>query len=113
MIEKLAMDLLNDLVGSRVYFDRAPDKVERPYIVLLQAGGDSVEFLDGPSGMDLVRLQVDVYAETRTEANELMSQVRVRLQVLQASAIGAPLSLYESAVALYRRSCDFRILASA
>ena len=113
MIEKLAMDLLNDLVGSRVYFDHAPDNVERPYIVLVQVGGDPVEFLDGPSDMDFVRLQVDVYAEKRTEANELMSQARLRLRVLQASAIGAPLSLYESAVALYRRSCDFRMLAAA
>jgi hypothetical protein len=113
MIEKLVMDFLADLVGSRVYFDRAPDKVERPYIVLLQVGGDPVEFLDGPSSMDLVRLQIDVYAETRTSANELMSQVRTRLHPLQASPVGAPVSLYESAVALYRRSCDFRILAAA
>lgn len=113
MLEKLVMELLNDLVGRRVYFDHAPDQVDRPYIVLLQVGGESVEFLDGPSDKDFVRLQIDVYAETRTAANELMTQVRLRLRTLQASAIGAPVSLYESAVALYRRSCDFRILAAA
>ncbi|MFJ3316118.1 DUF3168 domain-containing protein [Herbaspirillum huttiense] len=107
------MDLLTDLVGGRVYFDRAPDQVGIPYIVLLQVGGDPVEFLDGPSDMDLIRLQIDVYSETRTSANELMSQARIRLRTLQASAIGAPVSLHESAVGLYRRSCDFRILASA
>ncbi|WP_166675058.1 DUF3168 domain-containing protein [Herbaspirillum huttiense] len=107
------MDLLNELVAGRVYFDHAPDQVGVPYIVLLQVGGEPVEFLDGPSDMDLIRLQIDIYSETRTSANELMSQARIRLRTLQASAIGAPVSFYESAVGLYRRRCDFRILAPA
>lgn len=113
MIEKTVMDLLNDLVESRVFFDQAPVDVDRPYIILQQVGGEPVEFLEGPSGEDFVRLQIDVYAGARTSANELMSQVRLRMNDLQASAIGAPFSAYESAVALYRRSCDFRLLASA
>ncbi|MFS2112731.1 DUF3168 domain-containing protein [Herbaspirillum frisingense] len=111
MIEKTVMDLLNDLVQNRVFFDQAPADVDRPYIILQQVGGEPIEFLEGPSGKDFVRLQIDVYAGTRTSANALMSQVRFRLDDLQASAIGAPFSLYEAAVELYRRSCDFRILA--
>ncbi|WP_443113313.1 DUF3168 domain-containing protein [Herbaspirillum seropedicae] len=113
MIEKTVMELINDLVGGRVYFDHAPEDVSRPYILLQQVGGEPVEFFDKPSDADFVRLQIDVYAEKRTSANDLMSQVRTQLASVQASAIGAPFSRYESAVALYRRSCDFRILAPA
>ncbi|KAF1043060.1 MAG: hypothetical protein GAK35_02380 [Herbaspirillum frisingense] len=113
MIEKTVQDLLNDLVANAVYFDQAVQDTKRPYIVLQQVGGEPLEFLEGPSGKDFVRLQIDVYAKDRTVANSLMSQVRVRLVALQASPVGAPFSLYESSVELYRRSCDFHILAPA
>jgi hypothetical protein len=110
MIEKQVQTLLDDLVGSKVFFDAAPAGTEAPFIILLQVGGEPIEFLDGPSGQDFVRLQVDVHAGKRSEANALMSSVRERMKTLQASPIGAPVSLYEDAVALYRRVCDFRVI---
>lgn len=113
MIEKQVEQLLNPLVGNRVYFEAAPQKVQMPYIILQQVGGNPLEFLGGPSGSDFVRLQIDVWADKRTTANEIMSSVRELMAGIQASPVGAPISMYEPAIDARRRSCDFRILAPA
>jgi hypothetical protein len=112
-MEQQVMNLISGLVDNRVFFDVAPQDTVRPYITLQQVGGTPLEFLEGYSGSDFARLQVDVFASSRTQANEIMTAVRASLAEIKASAIGAPLSLYEQSVATFRRSCDFEILAPA
>lgn len=113
MIEKTVQDLLGPLVAGRVFFDAAPQDAEMPYIILQQVGGEPVQFLEGPSGSDLARLQIDVYAAQRTEANRVMSRIRDLMATLQASPVGAPVSFFEAAIDARRRSCDFQITAPA
>ncbi|WP_050463276.1 DUF3168 domain-containing protein [Herbaspirillum autotrophicum] len=113
MIEKIVQDLVDDLASGGAHFDIVPAGVARPYITLQQVGGAPVAYLSGESGCDIVRMQIDVFGDSRTQANEVMTSLRQRLcgEPLLARPVGAPFSNYESNVNTYRRSCDFYILA--
>jgi hypothetical protein len=115
MIEQQIQTALAGIAQGGVHFDVTPEDTPKPYITLQQAGGSSIEFLEGISDKDDVRIQIDVFASKRTEANRIMSQVRaiVCAAPLHASQIGAPVSGYEASVRTYRRYCDFRFIADA
>jgi hypothetical protein len=112
MIEKTIMDAINSLVADRVFFDAVPQDTLLPYLTLQQVGGSPVGYLDGTDSQDLVRIQIDVFAGNRTQANALMEAVRVILAAdpFNAAAVGSPVSGYESSVQIFRRSCDFMVL---
>ena len=112
MIEKSIMDLLSPLVGDRVFFDQAPQGTPKPYITLLQVGGNNIAFVEGASDNDQVRIQIDVFAGSRTEANDIMTQARslVCSEPLRGAVVGAPVSVHEASVQTFRRFCDFSFL---
>jgi len=112
MIEKEVMDLLDPLVGERTFFDAAPAETVLPYLTIQQVGGAPLQFLEGPSGSDFVRLQINIFAQTRPEANSLMTAVREALSALKATPVGAPFSTYEETVKTFGRHCDFSILTA-
>ena len=109
MIEKDIQDMLEGLAAGGVHFDVAPAGTSKPYITLQQVGGTPIAFLEGDSGGDIVRIQVEVFGASRTQANAVMSSLRQRLcgAPLNAEPVGSPFSDYEASVNTYRRSCDF------
>lgn len=59
-------------VGTRIYPSRAPDEAQLPYLVYLDmAPLDQAQDLDGKGDLSLVRVQVDAWATTATEAKRL------------------------------------------
>lgn len=110
-VESDLYDALKGLVANRVYPDVAPDLTVRPYIVFQQVGGSAINFLDStvPSKKNM-RMQVSVWADTRTAAAGLSRQVEDALRAvapLQTTVLGAPVATYEADTKLRGTRQDF------
>lgn len=111
-MEATLFGLLGPLVGSRCYPDIIPDNPSFPLIVYQQVGGVVVEYLDQTiSDKDNARMQVWVWAKTRTEARDIARQARTAIigSVLQAKTLAAPISTYDEAMKLYGSRTDFSL----
>jgi hypothetical protein len=95
----------------RVYPDVAPAGVARPYITYQAVGGHSPNYLSNTVDLQNARMQVNVWADTRSIANSLMQNVIAALtgQLIKAVTIGAPVSSYEPDTKLYGSRSDFSI----
>lgn len=109
MIEKQIWAATRALFAGGVHYDVAPDSSTLPYATLQQVGGASVNDLDGPDTLGNPRIQIDVFAKSRTEANDLLAAVAAVVCVapLRGVPLGAPISTYNSDIKIYRRSQDF------
>lgn len=68
---------LQGLVANRVYAELAPQDTPYPYITYQQVGGVPTNTLCGNSNGQNARVQVNVWAKTREQANTLMRAVEV------------------------------------
>jgi hypothetical protein len=107
------------IVGTRIspLVTHAPS--EPPYLVYTVVGGEAWNSMSGQSGMAQARVQVDAYALTYAEAQELAASVRAALDNFRGTAGGvrvggisrqtAPVDFYEADVEprLFRVSQDF------
>jgi len=109
MIEKHIREAIKTLFAGGVHYDVAPDSKTLPYATLQQVGGMSVNDLDGPDALENPRIQIDVFARTRPEANTLLKAAAAVLcgGPLQGVPLGAPISTYNNELNIYRRSQDF------
>lgn len=112
-IEADLTTVLGALAGGRCFPDVAPIATTRPYIVYQQVGGVEIQFLERavPSKQN-GRFQVSVWADTRSAAAALMGQVASALVLstaFQASAMAAPVALYDEDLARYGARQDFSI----
>lgn len=111
-VESDLVSVLEPLAGSRVYPDVAPDNVARPYITYQQVGGTPVNFLSGVPSKRNGRFQINVWADTRIEAANIIRQVEdaVRLSsLLLAVTEGGAVADYEDEMKLYGARQDFSI----
>lgn len=83
-VEANIFNALKGLVANRVYPDEAPAGVTLPFMIYQQVGGDPINFLAGVPDKRNGRFQVDVWANTRSEASALIRQVE---DTLRASAV--------------------------
>jgi hypothetical protein len=90
---------LAQFAGGRVFPDIAPEDTERPYITWQQVGGVPVNFVDaGVPGKKNARVQVNVWAATRLDANDLSASIEDALRgvaALQTTVLGAAIAVYE------------------
>lgn len=95
----------------RVYPDVGPAGVARPYITYQAVGGQSPNYLSNNVDLQNARMQINVWADTRSVANSLMQNVidAVTGQLINAVTIGAPVSSYESDTKLFGARSDFSI----
>jgi hypothetical protein len=109
MIESTIWAAIHGLFAGGVHYDVAPDSKTLPYATLQQVGGVSVNDLDGPDACANSRVQIDVFAKSRAEANALLKAAAVVLcgAPLQGVPLGAPISTYNDDLELFRRSQDF------
>ena len=109
--ESLLFNALKGLVSNRVYPDIAPIGTVRPYLTFQQVGGASINFLGGDiPGKARARMQVNVWADTRSQAALLITQVESAIRsatALQATVLGQPVSSYELDTLLYGSRQDF------
>ena len=104
---------LSPLVTGRVFPDVAPEGAALPRIVYQQVGGQSVSYLDNAlADKENGRIQVSCWANTRLAAIELsqLAEAAVAsLLTVQASPIGARVSIYEDDTRLYGCRIDFDV----
>lgn len=91
----LETDLYAVLVAQcpRVFPDVAPYDTQRPYITWQQIGGDPLSYVEGtvPSQRN-AHIQINVWDETRLQANALMLQIESAMlsaPTFQARALSA------------------------
>lgn len=111
-VETTLVSALGGLLGGRIFPDTAPYGTARPYATFQQVGGQVVEFLEGGAAVKRnARVQINLWADSRQQANELMRQVE---DVLQASPhyaqpIGALIARYDDTAALRGAQQDFSL----
>ncbi|VVE49460.1 tail completion protein gp17 [Pandoraea terrigena] len=95
----------------RVYPDVAPAGVARPYITYQAVGGPSPNYLNNTVDLQNARMQVNVWADSRSVANSIMQAAIAALAgpAIKATTIGAPVSTYEADTKLYGSREDFSI----
>jgi hypothetical protein len=95
---------------DRVYPQIAPDNVERPYIVYQRVTQNVENVLSGRTGLTNTRLQVDVYASTYAQAQQIATAVAGLMDgwALPNVQILAQ-DIYESDVKLHRVIADYSI----
>lgn len=103
-------------VIPRVFPDTAPTLTPTPYATYQQIGGDPSFYYDG-AVMDQCNalVQINIWAETRLQANQLMRELeRVLLQApaIQAVPSGALRASHDSDTDLRGAEQDFSIWAT-
>jgi hypothetical protein len=95
----------------RCYPDVAPAGALRPYITYQAVGGQSPNYLSNTVALQNARMQVNVWADSRSAANSVMQSAIAALTgtAVKAVTIGAPVSSYEPDTKLYGSREDFSI----
>lgn len=74
--------LLGVGIDLRLYsFGRAPDDVRKPYAVWQVVSGSPENYLAGRPDADEFGLQIDVYADTGTEARQVRTALRDAIEL--------------------------------
>jgi hypothetical protein len=110
--EAIVYGALSALAGGNVYPDLAPAATPAPWITYQAVGGQTFVTLDAdtPSTRNS-RMQVTVWAKTRSQAASIMEQAFDALvnPAVKAVPIGAPVSTFEADTLLYGSRLDFSI----
>jgi hypothetical protein len=109
--ESITYGALKALVNGRVYPVVPPAGVSRPFVVYQSVGGVDETTFDGADTLQNSRMQVSVWATSRSEAATIIQQVRAALtaEPVLGVPIGAPVSVYEDDTKLYGSQQDFSI----
>ena len=77
---------LSALVSTRIYDNRVPENIASPqtapYIVGRVVTSVPENMLDEAPGVDHVRMQLDIYAETKASARAVLAAIRTPLERL-------------------------------
>lgn len=111
-IETTLKTALDALCNNRCYADTAPVNTATPYITYSQVGGQVLNPIDGtPPGFHNARVQINVWHDSRLNANNLMRQVEslLRQAPYYAEPIGALIARIEEGVPQKGAQQDFSL----
>ena len=79
--EQSIRDVVLPYVTGGVFFDSADIGTAPPFVVVVEIGGQTVNFLDGtsPSKRNVV-FEINVFARSRLEANTIARQVEAQMR---------------------------------
>jgi len=117
MIDEMIFAALKGLVPNddgatfRVFPDVAPEGTAPPWITYQSAGGQDAVDLDGPADELNTRMQIAVWASSRTEATRTMNLAIAAMCAapLDGVPIGGAVSVYEQPTRLYGSRLDFSV----
>jgi len=75
-MQELLTSLLAPVAGGRRYWVRAPQTAPRPYVLLQVISAPPNYHMQGASGYVPIRVQIDAYADTYTEATAVSRQIK-------------------------------------
>ena len=109
--EAIVYGAVKALVDGRCYPDVAPATTPRPYVTYQAVGGQSTNYMSDTDNLQNARMQVNVWADSRTTALAVMQSIIAALcgDPINATSIGAPVSAYEVDTKLYGSRLDFSI----
>ena len=76
----LAQPGLTALIGQKLYYVTAPQKVENPYVVFFKVSAVPEYSLTGHSGLINARFQFSIFADTYYETKLIATQIQLALQ---------------------------------
>jgi len=102
-------DAIKELAGGEVYALVAPQDAQYPAIVYTPIVQEHIFGIDGPSGLQRIRVQVDTYARTYQEAYLIQELVLDALLTNKSSVVDVRMGLtsFEEQARLYRVSVDY------
>ncbi len=71
---------ISDIVGSRVYVSKAPQKATLPYIVITQMSSEEFKTLDNTGNLRAIDFDIDCKSDRSVTAETLGNAVRVFVQ---------------------------------
>jgi Protein of unknown function (DUF3168) len=74
--------------AARLYWSHAPQSVSKPYATLLKIDGLRDTPMDGPSGLQQSRIQIDCYGLTFASAKGLARAIEAALSGLSVTTSG-------------------------
>jgi hypothetical protein len=109
-MEAIVCALLEPLVDSRAFPDKAPEGVARPYATYQQVGGDPLQFLDPtlPSKKN-ARVRVNFWAETRLEASAKGRAAEDAFLLANHTKLTGMTALHDDDTDLYGTTQDFSV----
>jgi hypothetical protein len=102
-------DAIKHLASGEVYALVAAQDAQYPAIVYTPIVQEHIFGLDGPQGLQRIRMQVDTYARTYKEALHLQDQVLTALLADKSTIADVRMGLneFEDEARLYRVSVDY------
>jgi hypothetical protein len=98
------------VAGERIYPQVAPDGVVRPFIVYQRINTNTENVLSGSTGLRNTRLQVDVFATTYVQAQQITTAIENLMGSWSTPNVCVvSQDFYEDEVKLYRVMTDFSI----
>jgi hypothetical protein len=99
------------VAGGRTHPDVPPDNPTFPLNVYQQVGGAVLNPLEGGDpNQDNARVQIVTWAKTRLEAASVARAVRLAMSsALNATLLGAPVSVYDETTKLYGARADYSV----
>jgi hypothetical protein len=97
--------------GGRFYADTAPPGTARPFATYQQVGGRPLSFLRGQPDKHNMRLQVNVWADNRNDANTKMRAAAAILVAapFNATPLGELVATYDEITTYYGAMQDWSL----
>lgn len=83
-----AVSAVTSLIATRVYAFPAPADVTRPYVTYQMISNPRERTIDGVTGLTRARMQLDCWAATPAEAEDVAAAVRQALEGFAGTAGG-------------------------
>ena len=80
LTELLTVTALTALIDDKLYYVKAPQDVEEPYVVFFKVSAPREHSLTGASGLATARFQFSTFAETYYQAKQIAQQIQLALQ---------------------------------
>ena len=96
--------VLNAVLPGKVYPDFAAVDTQRPYVTWQQIGGPVLNPVDGSAtGLRSVEVQVNVWANTRLEARNVIRAIEaaMRAATFDARPMGEPIDDFDAEIPVY------------
>lgn len=110
MIEEDVFNALKGLVSNRCYPLLMPENPSYPSIIYTRISSTPENTLNGGATIDLVRFQIDSYAETYSAARTLAASVRTAMEAAAFKGLlQTDQDFFEPDVTIYRVTQDYYV----
>jgi hypothetical protein len=80
LTELLTVTALTTLIDDKLYYVKAPQDVEEPYVVFFKVSSPREHSLTGASGLATARFQFSIFSTTYYEAKQIAEYIQTALQ---------------------------------